>query len=368
MGIRFETEEDALGFEMVIKRLNSSKDELFGKKNKKEDSSKLNDEKINSYCELLKEKFGSGDKYDEKYSEDGTTIYKHNNLKSLLNVSCNIETKQFTFGKISEELKEIFLTLGIKKKDLERDSEFAYTIVKKVLVCLGNKTELKNSVVDQIEHKFPPPEEREKLRKQEEAAEAKMNSIKNKRKQTKKKPPPKPAPKPQTKPVQTKPVSKPAPQKAKPAPAKPKPQPAKNKPQTTSQKTPSSKPEIKVSKGKTAPPPPPPPPPPPVPTAPVAPTAPTPPKPVPIVVSNPKNEKQEEDEENSGPTNMEKELAKVKLKKVVKEPQAAGFDRMIQGSDRNFLQNALSNAIRIRRNNLHMHDDDDEDDDDEDDW
>ena len=177
MGIRFETEEDALQFETVIKRLSGFKDDLFGKKSKKEDT-KQNNEKIKLYCDLLKEKFGSGDKYDEKYSEDGTTILKHNNLKSLLNVSCNLETKQFTFGKISEELKEIFLSLGIKKKDLERDSEFAYTIVKKVLVCLGNKSELKNSVVDQIEHKFPPPEEREKLRKQEEAAEAKLNSIK----------------------------------------------------------------------------------------------------------------------------------------------------------------------------------------------
>ena len=188
LGIRFETEEDALGFESLIRRLSGFKDELFGgKKNKKTDNEKQNNEKIKIYCDALKEKFACGDKYDEKYSEDGTTIYKHNNLKSLLNVSCDIETKQFTFGKISEELKEIFLTLGIKRKDLERDSEFAYTIVKKVIVCLGNKTELKNSVVDQIEHVFPPPEEREKLRKQEEAAEAKMNSIKNKRKQTKRK-------------------------------------------------------------------------------------------------------------------------------------------------------------------------------------
>lgn len=156
-----------------------------------------------------------------------------------MNVSCNLETKQFTFGKISEELKEIFLSLGIKKKDLERDSEFAYTIVKKVLVCLGNKSELKNSVVDQIEHKFPPPEEREKLRKQEEAAEAKLNSIKNKRKQTKRKPPPKPVQKPQPKPAQTKPATKPPAAKPKPAQApKPKPQPAKTKPQpqTASQK------------------------------------------------------------------------------------------------------------------------------------
>ena len=41
-------------------------------------------------------------------------------------------------------------------------------------------------------------------------------------------------------------------------------------------------------------------------------------------------------------------------------------DKMIQGSGKNFLQNALSTAIRNRRNNLHMHDDEDEEE--EDDW
>ena len=59
------------------------------------------------------------------------------------------------------------------------------------------------------------------------------------------------------------------------------------------------------------------------------------------------------------------------LKKVdkTKAPQPAANDKMIQGSGKNFLQNALSNAIRIRRNNLHMHDEDNEDNDsDDDDW
>ena len=64
---------------------------------------------------------------------------------------------------------------------------------------------------------------------------------------------------------------------------------------------------------------------------------------------------------------MEKELKKKKNKKKKKKPEPAGFDKMMQGSDKNFLQNALSNAIRIRRNNLHMHDEE-ESDDDEDDW
>ena len=152
MGINFESEEEASGFESVIKRLSGFKDELFGKPTKKVENEKQNNEKLKLYYDALKEKFAKGT-YDENYLEDGIIIYKHNNLKSLLNVSCNLETKQFTFGKISNELKDIFLSLGIKKKDLERDYEFAYTVIKKVLVCLGNKTELQNSVVDQIERK-----------------------------------------------------------------------------------------------------------------------------------------------------------------------------------------------------------------------
>ena len=98
-----------------------------------------------------------------------------------------MNTKQFKFGKISEELKEMFLSFGIKKKDLERDADFAFTLFKKVIVGLGSENKLKNSALDSIEHNFPPPEERERLRKQEELAEAKMNSIKNKKRQQTKK-------------------------------------------------------------------------------------------------------------------------------------------------------------------------------------
>ncbi len=61
---------------------------------------------------------------------------------------------------------------------------------------------------------------------------------------------------------------------------------------------------------------------------------------------------------------MEKELASIKLKKV--EAPAAN-DKMIQGTGKNFLQNALSTAINIRRKNLRLHDDED-DEDEEDDW
>ena len=60
----------------------------------------------------------------------------------------------------------------------------------------------------------------------------------------------------------------------------------------------------------------------------------------------------------------EAQLKSVVLRKVVKEENK---DKNIGGESKNFLQNALSTAIRNRRQNLHMHDDDDDDDDD-DDW
>ena len=50
------------------------------------------------------------------------------------------------------------------------------------------------------------------------------------------------------------------------------------------------------------------------------------------------------------------------LRKLKQEKQ----DKNIQGNGKNFLQNALSTAIKNRRMNLHMHDD--EDDEEEDDW
>ena len=64
---------------------------------------------------------------------------------------------------------------------------------------------------------------------------------------------------------------------------------------------------------------------------------------------------------------MEQQLANVKLKKVEKreEPKTEINPRM-QENDKNFLQNALSNAIKIRRKNLHLHDDDS--DSEENDW
>ena len=116
MGVKFETEEDAVNFESMIKRLSGLKNDLFTKSNKKEDNVKQNQERAKLFCSKLKEKFKSEDKYDEKYAEDGTTIFKHNNFKILANISYDMDAKQFKFGKISEELKEMFISFGIKKK------------------------------------------------------------------------------------------------------------------------------------------------------------------------------------------------------------------------------------------------------------
>jgi hypothetical protein len=67
----------------------------------------------------------------------------------------------------------MFLSFGIKKKELERDVDFAFTLFKKVIVGLGSKNKLKNSTLDSIEHTFPPLEEREIQGRNDELAEAK---------------------------------------------------------------------------------------------------------------------------------------------------------------------------------------------------
>ena len=338
MGFQFDSKEDAVKFDLVIKRLSGLTNDLFAKPRTKEDL-KSKEKLAEVYCKQLKEKFNAGDKYDENYAEDGTTILKHNNFKILQNIEYNKETKQFKFGDISEELKQMFLSFGISKKELERDADFAFTLFKKVIVGLGNENALKNSALDSIEHVFPPPEEREKLRRQEEAAEAKMNSVRNQRIQQKRR------------------ETKPKKQEKK---QTPKPQTVVKKPKATtpasSSNSSNSNNPSKVSGVPQAPPPPPPPPPPPgVPGA------------VPIIDTKaPTPNESKTVVKPSQPSKItkskEQEISEVQLKKV-----APTNDKIIKGTQNNFLQNALSTAIRNRRNNLHMHDDE-EDEDEEDDW
>ena len=85
-------------------------------KTKVKENAKVQQEKFQNYCKKLKEIFCEGEsKYDENYAEDGTQILRHRNFKVLSNISYDKEKKKFQFGKISEELKEMFLSYGIKK-------------------------------------------------------------------------------------------------------------------------------------------------------------------------------------------------------------------------------------------------------------
>ena len=331
IGFQFEKEEETQNFVNLINKIMPMK----CVKMTNEDH-KLQKEKIQSYSKILKETLSEGEtKYDEKYAEDGTQISKHRNFKVLNNISYDNTKKHFKFGKISDELKEMFLSFGIKKKDLENDLDFAFTLFKKVIVGLGSENKLKNSALDSIAHTFLPPSEREKMRKQEEAAELKLNTKKLQRIQTKKSGPvSKPAAKKPTTNVKTNANTK----------ASIKPVPKTN----TKQKPP--------AKGKAGAPPPPPPP---VPTAPTAPAA---PKTVPQAAATTGEKTKPKEPELS----REAQLKNVVLKKVVVKKEE-NKDKNIGGEGKNFLQNALSTAIRNRRQNLHMHDDDNDDDDD-DDW
>ena len=283
------------------------KNEIFNKVSVKEEH-KLQKEIAKNYAKKLKELFGDGEsKYDENYAEDGTKISNHRNFKILNNISYDNETKQFNFDKISDELKEMFMSYGIKKKDLENDMYFAFTLFKKVIVGLSTEKKLKNSALDNIEHNFPPLAEREKLRKQEEAAEAKMNSKRNVRK---KKQAPKQAPK--------------------------------------------QKPKKGMNKRGSVPLPPPPPPPPPfVPNA--VPTA------VPHRANNPVNTPEKPQ------ISREDEIRNIILKPKVKVAIVKEENKdKIGGDGKNILQDILTQALKRRKHDLHIHDDDDENEEDKD--
>ena len=306
IGLQFDNQGETEDFERTLNRISTMKN-IFTKTKVKENA-KAQQEKFQNYCKKLKEIFCEGEsKYDENYAEDGTQILRHRNFKVLSNISYDKEKKKFKFGKISEELKEMFLSYGIKKKDLETDLDFAFNLFKKVIVGLGSENKLKNSALDKIEHSFLPPAEREKLRRQEEAAEAKLNI---KRTQTKRK-----------------------------APAK------KKTPGGTTKGFAAAK---RSSVPLAPPPPPPPPPPPSIANVPQ--------------IKTPQGNTKPTVRSSMPQVDVATQIQNMKLKKVVKEEK----QDKIQGNNKNFLQNALSTAIMNRRKNLHMHDDDD--DEEEDDW
>ena len=101
------------------------------------------------------------------------------------NISYDKDKKKFKFGNISEDLKKMFISYGIKRKDLKDDLDFTFTLFKKAILGLESKKKV-NPILDKIEHSFLPPSEIEKFRRQEEEAELKLinklNKINNKKK------------------------------------------------------------------------------------------------------------------------------------------------------------------------------------------
>ena len=302
IGLQFDKEKDAVSFERVIKRITSMGNDIFNRAFIKENP-KLQKEIASNYVRKLKELFSERkSRYDDNYAEDGIHLSKHRNFQVLNNIKYDKNTKQFKFGRISPELKDMFLSFGIKKKDLENNMDFVFTLFKKVIVGLGTEKKLKNPTLEGIEHNFCPPEEREKRRREEEAAEAKLNS---KRSFKKKKLPPKQKPKP--KPKGGKSESIPIPPPPPPAPCAPHFVPIINNPVNTT-KTKVSKPEVDVAT----------------------------------------------------------QLQNIKLKKLEKVDVKENKENNMEDNGKNFLQEALSRAIIIRNNYLHMHDDEEEEEDD--DW
>ena len=246
----------------------------------------------------------------EKYAEDGIHISKHRNFTILNNISYDKETKKFSFGKISDDLKETFVHFRIKKKVLESDVDFAFTLFKRIIVGLGTENKLKNSAVDNTEHIFPPPAEREKLGKKEETQKAKINNNAAKKKPFEK-----------------------------------------------------SKVKAKFVDGKSASGIPQPPSPPPIPN--FVPNA------VPKISDTTAVNNSAVDKPvdlASELKNMKLKPVNSKDANKVNEANKGVKDVNLGGAGKNFLQDALRRAIIIRRQKLRMHEDDDEDDDDDDDW
>lgn len=177
IGLQFDKPESAKKFSELVKGLKNKKN-IFVRKDQVADQNEK-ENKFREYCKILKSKFCQKEdkKYDENYAEDGMLIQNHKNFKILNNISYSKKTKKFKFGKISKELKDLFLSFGIKKKKLEKDVDFAFDLFKKFIVGLGKNVKLKNRAVNKINHSFMRPEEKEELRKKEEAELVKVKRL-----------------------------------------------------------------------------------------------------------------------------------------------------------------------------------------------
>jgi len=174
IGIKFDTEKEAKSFDGLIRGISDRKTEYFSKPKPKIDE-KENIQKSKEYIEALKRKFLDGEaKYDENYIKEGIDILKFDNFQMMDNISYDKEAKQYKFGKISPELKELFRSFGIKKKVLESNANLAFMVLSTVIVGLGNDQDtVKNPSIERIEHYFPRPAEKEKIWQNEDAEEAK---------------------------------------------------------------------------------------------------------------------------------------------------------------------------------------------------
>lgn len=405
VGIQFDLEAEANLFDVVVKKFSGKLLENIFTANvttRKADDASIN-KKVTSFCTILKQNWslGSEGKYDENYIEQGLEIVKARNFEVLNNISFDRANKKFQVGEISAELKSIFVSSGIRKRDL-KDVDFAFNCFKNIIMGVSGDSNHKTKQIENIPHVFYPPEMVEKMDK-EEAEEIQEPAPQQQPQQSQQEVKKKAVPKPQVKKQQVKPANSQKPaakqQKVKNSPAPQKAQPKVRVAPVSSPSTsvPSSIPKVPEVPS--------------VPPIPAVPSVPSPVPPVPLNVSSippssnvpsipnvpvpppisfsviststPSNQSSEPQmsreeelqsiklkavkvEENEKPKelSMYEQIKNVKLAKIEKENTPA--PKIITKNERTFLQNALSTAIRLRKMNLNKHEEDSDNSDDSD--
>ena len=189
IGLKFEKEKDAIIFEKLIKKITSIEIELLYKETTITEDQKLEKGIVLKYTEILKIQF-----FEENInlSEDVIQLNRFRNFRVLDGISFDRYENKFRFKlyEILDELKQMFLFFGIKKKDLILDIDYSFNLFKKIILGLGSEKNLKYLTIEDIEHNFLPPADRKKLRRIEQEIEANLNSTLNykKTKKEKKKP------------------------------------------------------------------------------------------------------------------------------------------------------------------------------------
>ena len=415
LGLQFDLPKEADVFDVVTRKFSGKLlDDMFNTKllSKKQgdDSSK---EKAQKFCEMLKNNWlkHSGKKYDASYAEQGLEIVKARNFAILNNINYNNVTKRFEIGEISNELKQLFIELGVRKKDL-KDVDFAFWLFKRLILGIGNDKKTSTKQLENIPEHFPEPdanEEEEDTIQQVQFTNTNTTTPKSSAtqkttsKSDNKKPqqvkstvvtsktvskvsnttltsstipaPPKGAvpPPPKSVPSLSKSTVPPPSKGAIPPPPKGVPPPPKVPAPPKS--VPSPSPNIPPPpKGAIPPPPKGVPVPPPVPQIPNVPV----PQAVPSsssTTSEPELSREEqlkaamklkkvEVSQKPRELTMEEQIQNVKLTKV--DPNVGGKRQIITKNEKNFLQSALASAIANRKKNLMEHEDSDSDEDDSD--